>query len=86
MSKCTKCNGKGSKTCGTCSGGGVVICPRCNGKGGQNSRTSLTGFHITGDNKWNTCTNCDGEGKLSCNICSGTGDVTCQSCGGSGYS
>jgi DnaJ-class molecular chaperone len=58
-----------TKTCGRCSGSGIIPCPGCSGSG------QLTNIS-EGFNKATQIVNCSG--------CRGKGTTTCGSCGGSG--
>jgi len=89
--ECEYCDGRGSTdcdncdygniSCGTCDESGMVECTEC---GGERTVPCDTCDGTGEDEEGESCTECDGSGKVTCDECDGGGKSTCQDCDGDG--
>lgn len=74
--ECNECEGKGYFNCRRCTYG-YKLCQDCDGTGEML-------VDDDGDENYETCDYCNGDGEVICEYCDGTGKIDCEYCDGTG--
>jgi len=81
---CDTCSGDGYVTCSDCDGDGRVDCDNCDEGKISCDDCGGDGSIEVGDNEWEDCVTCSGEGNTECSECDGEGRKYCDNCDGNG--
>lgn len=93
--KCSNCSGGGTLRCNNCSGSGTIrrqvtrstqvwIPERYDSNGYKIGNTGTYTTQTSYDTVSESCSSCNGRGRITCSTCYGDGKISCKRCGASG--